>query len=275
MFNSNIHTHTQFCDGRNTMEEMVQTAIQQGFVSLGFSPHAPIADQPDWTMRRGSLPDYFAEISRLRGLYGEQIELLCGIEVDTDSGVPSADFTYLVGGVHRMEVDGQKWTVDYSAQRLQECIDTAFGGDAVAMSAYYFAYLADFIISQPRVDVVAHFDLITKFAQRGLAIDTANPDYVNAALGAVDRIVSAKSDIIFEVNIGAMHRAGRTQPYPELFILQHIARRGAPVTITTDAHDTAGLSAPLDSAVELCRRAGIKSALRLREGGWEEVGIGR
>ena len=39
ILNSNAHTHTTFCDGKNTVEEMVQAAIDRNFVSLGFSVH--------------------------------------------------------------------------------------------------------------------------------------------------------------------------------------------------------------------------------------------
>jgi len=273
MLKSNIHTHTQFCDGKNTMEEMVRCAIDGGFVSLGFSPHASVEDQTDWTMSAEGLPKYFAEIERLQKVYGSEIEILCGIEADTDSGIPDGDFTYVIGGVHRMAVNGRKWTLDYSSANLQECIDVSFGSDPIAMAEFYFDYLANFIIDQPRVDVVAHFDLITKFAEQGLVMDTADPRYVSATLGAIDRITKARPGIIFEVNIGAMYRAGRKEPYPQLFILKHIHACGSPVTITSDAHDTVGLSASLDMAVELCRSAGFESLLRLRQSGWEEVGI--
>ena len=40
----NLHTHTTYCDGKNTAEEMVQKAIELGFKSLGFSGHAPMPD---------------------------------------------------------------------------------------------------------------------------------------------------------------------------------------------------------------------------------------
>ena len=36
---SSPHVHSQFCDGRNTAEEMVLAAISRGFVSLGISGH--------------------------------------------------------------------------------------------------------------------------------------------------------------------------------------------------------------------------------------------
>lgn len=36
----NLHTHTCFCDGKDTPEEMIQEALKRGFDSLGFSMHS-------------------------------------------------------------------------------------------------------------------------------------------------------------------------------------------------------------------------------------------
>ena len=40
MILSNFHTHTSFCDGKNTPEELVLYAIEQGCAELGFSGHS-------------------------------------------------------------------------------------------------------------------------------------------------------------------------------------------------------------------------------------------
>ena len=39
MIKQNLHTHTIYCDGKDTVEEMVKEAIQKGFSILGFSGH--------------------------------------------------------------------------------------------------------------------------------------------------------------------------------------------------------------------------------------------
>ena len=38
--NINLHTHSIFCDGKNTLEELIQSAIKKGFSVLGFSSHS-------------------------------------------------------------------------------------------------------------------------------------------------------------------------------------------------------------------------------------------
>ena len=42
MVHSNYHIHSNYCDGKNSLEEMVQAAIQEGLTSIGFTGHAPL-----------------------------------------------------------------------------------------------------------------------------------------------------------------------------------------------------------------------------------------
>ena len=36
----NLHTHTTYCDGINTPEQVILTAIDKGFGAIGFSGHS-------------------------------------------------------------------------------------------------------------------------------------------------------------------------------------------------------------------------------------------
>jgi histidinol-phosphatase (PHP family) len=36
---TNLHTHSLYCDGAATIEEMIVSAIENGFDSLGISSH--------------------------------------------------------------------------------------------------------------------------------------------------------------------------------------------------------------------------------------------
>ena len=62
---SNLHTHTHFCDGKDSPEEMVQAAIRAGFVSLGFSGHSFTPCDMSYCMLPESIPLYKAEIRSL------------------------------------------------------------------------------------------------------------------------------------------------------------------------------------------------------------------
>ena len=56
---TNFHTHSTWCDGRNTVEELVAGAEAKGFAALGFSSHAMLpADPLDWPLTAPRLAAY-------------------------------------------------------------------------------------------------------------------------------------------------------------------------------------------------------------------------
>ena len=46
MFYSNAHTHSTWCDGKDSLEDMAQAAIELGFTDLGFTCHSPALFDP-------------------------------------------------------------------------------------------------------------------------------------------------------------------------------------------------------------------------------------
>ena len=79
---SNLHTHTDFCDGADSAEAMVKRAVSMGYKSLGFSGHsyAPF-DVPNCMTEQGT-GEYVSEILRLREKYRDKIQIYLGVEED-------------------------------------------------------------------------------------------------------------------------------------------------------------------------------------------------
>ena len=65
-FASNAHTHSRWCDGADTILEMVEAARGLGFVSLGFSSHARQGFDPAYSMAPDAQAGYFAELRALQ-----------------------------------------------------------------------------------------------------------------------------------------------------------------------------------------------------------------
>ena len=61
----NLHTHSTFCDGKNTPEDTVKKAIERGFDSIGFSIHSRVRTSPQPTPFENFEP-FKAEIARLK-----------------------------------------------------------------------------------------------------------------------------------------------------------------------------------------------------------------
>ena len=68
-----LHTHTNFCDGKNTPEEMIVAAIQKGMDCIGFSAHSYTIFDQSYCMSQQNTERYKQEIGRLKKIYGDKI----------------------------------------------------------------------------------------------------------------------------------------------------------------------------------------------------------
>lgn len=80
MIFANYHTHTTFCDGRDTPEQIVQEAIRLSCPTIGFSGHS-VAPYDYAGMTPEHEAQYRAEVHRLQAAYAGQIQILCGLLV--------------------------------------------------------------------------------------------------------------------------------------------------------------------------------------------------
>ena len=85
----NFHTHTLFCDGQNSPEELVREAIRLGCRELGFSGHAYTAFDESYCMSQQGTQDYIAAVRNLQKVYAGQLKIHLGIEQDYYSQMAS------------------------------------------------------------------------------------------------------------------------------------------------------------------------------------------
>ena len=199
-FPQNLHTHTVFGDGKHTPEEMVQGAIRAGCRSLGFSEHSPMppeADPDGWTMNAAREAEYRREVLRLREAYRDRLEIFLGLELDADSPAPAEPYDYIIGSAHGVWKDGCYLSSDASPESFARGVEEHFGGDYIAFAAACFRREAEFAAAS-RCQIVGHFDLVTKFNQKGRYFDEEDPRYRRAALEALEAAMAEEA--IFEIN---------------------------------------------------------------------------
>ncbi len=235
MILSDFHTHTNYCDGRNTPEEMVQAAIDRGLSAIGFSGHAYTSFDAEWCMSLEGMQLYREEIGRLKDAYKDRIRILCGAEWDYYSDGPKEGLEYLIGSVHYVEKNGIRRTVDESPEAFAEVVRSMFDGDYYAAAENYYEKVGE-ILDRTKADIVGHFDLITKFNEGGRLFDEKHPRYRKAWQQAADRLLPFKKP--FEINTGAISRGYRTSPYPSQEIMDYIGSRGGCFILSSDSHRT-------------------------------------
>ena len=266
----NLHTHTTFCDGKNTPEEMVLGAIAAGCETLGFSGHSSIEGE-DWCIPLEKLEEYISEIRSLKEKYRGQIEIYLGIEYDMISDIDLSPYDYVIGAAHYVCTPRENIPVDLAPDALGEAVGRCYGGDFYRFCDDYYKNMYS-LCDKTKCDIVAHFDLVTKFNEGGRFFDESDRRYRHSALEALDFLL--EKDVIFEINTGAISRGWRKEPYPARFIVERMAEKGARVMLNSDTHSKDTVFCAFSDAAEYARSCGIRELTVLKDKKFVTVAIG-
>ena len=275
---SNFHTHTQFCDGKNTAEEMVLAAIEKGFDVLGFSSHCFHPLDPDfykpfdnlWHIPQQNIKAYTEEIRRLKEKYACQIQIYLGFEADYfesktyGSAIPDklsySEFSpdYLIGAVHFVNTDKGFFTVDHKAEIVKENLIRFYSkanGEIDGKKAVHDYFEAERnLLLKGNFDILAHPDLI-KLRNGVINFFSPEESWYKDELRATAKVI-ANAGVITEINTGAIGRKLMDETYPSEYFLELLHNYGVPVCINSDAHTTSNLDSAFDRAAALAKKTG-------------------
>lgn len=247
-----FHSHTQFCDGRADMYDFVVAAIEAGFENYGFSPHSPVPIVSPCSMSKDNVTDYFNEVSRLREMFGDRINLFAGMEIDylgPDWGPATDYFTnlpldYRIGSVHFLPApDGEIIDIDGRADRFIENMSLHFRDDIRYVVEKFYTSSAE-MLEAGHFDILGHFD---KIAQNASVYMPGIEDlqwYQSLVDDFIDLICDKKP--VVEVNTKAKVLHDRI--FPSERYLPRLIEAGVPLIVNSDAHVPTLIDASRDYA---------------------------
>ncbi|MBQ5590296.1 MAG: histidinol-phosphatase [Clostridia bacterium] len=256
-----FHTHTNLCDGKNSAEDMVKSAIDKGLKAIGFSGHSFTEFDRSYCMSKTNSKIYESVITELKEKYQDKLEIYLGIEKDFYSDYDCSDFDYVIGSVHYVKKGEKYIDVDLSAKDLCDNVDKFYNGDFYAFCKDYYENVAE-LYNKTKCDIIGHFDLVAKFNENDALFKENEQKYIDLALQTVDKLL--KNDVIFEVNTGAISRGYKTNPYPQNFILEHIKKSGGSTILSSDAHSKDNLCFDFDNTLKLIKNIGFKTVKTIK-----------
>ena len=271
MNKQNLHIHTTYCDGKDSPEALVLTAVERGFGSIGFAEHTfnKHSSYPHQMMPE-DMGAYRDEIIALKTKYADKIDIFCGLEDEFYSEVSTDGYDYLIGSVHYLDVGGKVKGFDGGLESTLEYIDTYFAGSGMAFAKKYFETVLR-LPQKRRYDILGHFDLVCKNNEKGRFLDETSKEYLELGMETI-RALQGKIPF-FEVNTGAIARGYRTAPYPQTVFLEEFRRCGFGVVITSDCHDKTYLDCAYDQATARIKQAGFCTKWVLTNDGFKEVAL--
>lgn len=294
MIKSNYHTHTNFCDGKSTAEEMVKSAIEKKFDIFGFSSHSAYPYKSSWHLNPEKHFEYSKEIQRLKEFYKNDIEICLGFESDYFPLICSPDKQrflefepdFIIGSVHFVvnldepekkgfpqedsDIPVNCFSIDSVTEEVQQGIDLLFDGDGKKASQTYFALVREMVTSFD-FDIVGHLDILRKRNNQLKFFDENSQWYKNEIEATAKTI--AQSGKIVEINYGGIARGSLMDTYPSVEFLKLLRKLDIPVTINSDAHNFSHIDTGYDLAIKNAITAGFSEIQYFSKGKWHSQKI--
>lgn len=259
----NFHSHTQFCDGRATMEDMAAAALEQGMEHYGFSPHSPIICPSGANMKATDMGLYLYEAERLKDAYDGRMEVYAGMEIDwldADFG-PHLDLfqkltlDYSIGSVHFLKNREGEWVdIDGRPERFLRYLDEKFGGDLRGVVERYFEQEL-YMIERGGFTFLGHCDKISRNAS---ARDPEIESY-GWYLSLLADVAEACASRGLPVEINTRRADAEDRFFPREVLWRCLADRGVPLIVNSDAHEPKGISSGREKAFDALKRLDIKT----------------
>lgn len=273
-----LHTHTDFCDGTDSVHDMCRAAYDKGLSAIGFSSHAPLPFRTAWHLSADRLDEYAETIRAAADEWAGKLDVYLGLEIDFISGRSGpADgrfarlgLDYSIGSVHYLVPDNgaEPFTVDGPYEEWERGVREGFGGDGEAAAEAYWSAVAA-MVSSGGFDFVGHLDLVKKnngSDGEKLFFDPAGARYRAAAARAIE--VIRRTQVVVELNTGALNRGSLKETYPSQELLAALREIDARIVLNADAHKAEHLAGYYDEALRTLRAAGFSDTVLFEKGTW-------
>ncbi|MDO4318978.1 MAG: histidinol-phosphatase [Bacteroidales bacterium] len=251
----NFHTHTQFCDGHSSIDEMARAAVEGGFSHIGFTPHSPVGIPSPCNMSADDVPAYLAAVDSLNDRYGDRCRFYKGMEIDylgpacnaADSYFSDLGLDFAISSVHFIPAqNGELIDIDGRYERFRTNMLTHFGDDIRYVVETFYSRSID-MLRQGGFDILGHFDKISQNASYHHPGIEDEGWYRSLIDDYIARIID--SGVIVEINTKARAEHGRF--FPGVRYWQRLIDAGVPVLVNSDAHYADRLSASRDEAFDI------------------------
>jgi len=272
------HSHSgDFCNHAiDTLEAVVQRAIQVGMTSMALTEHIPRGDEDLYPGEKDHahyitgmykiFDNYYNEATALRKKYASQIQILIGFEIEwirpesltiIEGLLESYRFDLFIGSVHHVHT----FPIDFDAETFEQARRKAGGSDEGLYADYYDAQYE--MLQALKPPIVGHFDLIR--------LKAADPDTDWKSMPKVWAKIMRNLEAvkgyggILELNASAL-RKGLKQPYPREEICSAFMKMGGRFTLSDDSHGVEQVGTNYGRCLEFVERIGLERICWLEPG---------
>jgi len=215
-------------------------------------------------MSECNLHKYIDEINAARSRWQGKLKVFAGLELDyikglccaKDKDIISLGLDFIISSVHYIVPDNgaQLFTIDGSAEELEQGIREGFGGDGLALMHAYWDAVAE-MIAVGGFDILGHADLLMKNNRNSRWFNPQGEEY-KSRLPEIAKAVS-NCGCIAEINTGGLNRGSYTSTYPSGLLLRLFCENKVPMLISADAHKAQDIDGHYETARQTLKEAGF------------------
>ena len=259
--NYSFHTHTDFSDGNEPLDNMLKKAVELGWQEIGITDHLTINQSLKNSLVFFDVSCAYYSFKEAKPIFQKYIEdsrncakkypldVKIGFEVDyfLDNGwkeelidfLKDMDTDYLISGNHYAFYNDRPFPV----QMLAKCAPLE-SHESIIKNHLRAINEA---ISSRLFNMIAHIDFFRR--NKGILLDDYKPE-IEEILNSL-----AKTNTATEISTKGLRKAGDF--YPSEPILRGIKDRNIPIIISDDAHRTEELGKDFDKAEACLNELGI------------------
>lgn len=265
MITADIHTHTDYFHGKNTVQEMYQAATQKKLQYYGFSEHTPLPEGFSCALYRDGdmnifFKNYVHDISELKktvAVYNQEHaekhpEVLLGMELDftpsnyayMDNLIAAYPFDYVIGTIHYIgEQSIGRWKPEEASQEKKYAFFESYYECTRQLAKY------------GKTDIIAHPDFVKIHCVQDFHgwLETKR---AQECLHETCKVLK-DTGIVLEVSTGGLIKAcNEIHPAPQ--IMKLFADYQIPISFASDTHDINTIAYEFDALANFARSYGYK-----------------
>ena len=276
MITQNYHTHTLFCDGKAAPQEYLNKAAALGFKKLGFSAHAEVPFENEWSIKPNNTSNYCKAINELKS-NNLGVDVFLGLEADYIPGI-TTDFKivrekyqldYIIGSIHLVRNDSnpELWFIDGPDSGYDEGLKTIFNNDIKAGVTAFF-YQTNEMIETQQFEIIGHFDKIKMNNRKRFFNETES--WYRGLIGETLTLIKEKG-IIVEVNTRGIYKGRSKTFFPDTLVLKQCLNLNIPIIVSSDAHHPDDMNKIFPEAHTILRELGFTEQMQLNNGQWNAI----
>lgn len=266
MILADIHTHTDYFHGKNTVQEMYNAAVNTNLQYYGFSEHTPLPKGFSCFLYRegdmhAAFENYVHDVLELKEKVNEHNkttlshipEVLLGMELDftpespeyMDALIAKYPFDYVIGTIHFVGPQNiGRWNVEEASQEEKYAFFEAYYECTRQLAKY------------GKTDIIAHPDFVKIHCVEDFHawLDTKR---AQECLHETCKVIK-ETGMVMEVSTGGLKKAcNEIHPAPKM--MEIAASYQIPISFASDTHDIQTVAYEFDKLAHFARKYGYKN----------------